>query len=42
MKHDPNMSLVCIHADTEEVHGECLKENCVCSCHSEEEYEEAQ
>ena len=34
MKHDPNMSLICVYADTEEVHGDCLKEDCGCECHS--------
>ena len=33
MKHDPNMSLVCVHAETDEVHGDCLKEDCGCGCH---------
>ena len=42
MKNDPNMSLYCIHAETDDIHGDCLKEDCGCSCHSEEEYEEAQ
>ena len=33
MKHDPNMSLVCVHAETDDAHGDCLKEDCGCECH---------
>ena len=33
MKRPANMSLVCVHAETDEVHGDCLKEDCGCGCH---------
>lgn len=36
MKNDPNKSLVCIHAETLEIHGDCLKEDCGCECHRDD------
>jgi hypothetical protein len=35
MKHDPNMSLICVHAETDDAHGDCLNDDCGCSCHME-------
>ena len=35
MKRPPNMSLICVHAETDEAHGDCVKENCGCVCHNE-------
>jgi hypothetical protein len=42
MKRPANMSLVCVYADTEEAHGDCLKvEDCGCGCHGPTQIQES-
>ena len=41
MKRPANMSLVCVYADTEEAHGDCLKVDCGCGCHGPTQIQES-
>lgn len=36
-----NKSLYCIYAETDETHGDCLKEDCGCECHQPTDEEDS-